>query len=108
MEKQKLPYAQSSLVFGIISIITACCCMGLPGLIFGIIGWNNSKKAYALLEQNPGEYEGEGNANTGKITSIIGMVIGGLIVLNIIYSIATVGWSDIIEQIQEGMEAGQY
>ncbi|PCH78528.1 MAG: hypothetical protein COB98_00165 [Flavobacteriaceae bacterium] len=107
MEKQKLPHAQSSLVFGIISIVTACCCLGLPGFIFGLIGWSNSKKAYALLEQNPDEYEGEGNANTGKITSIIGMVIGALIVLNIVYSIATTGWSEMIEQFQQAMEQAQ-
>lgn len=108
MEKQKLPHAQSALVFGIISIITACCCcVGVPGVIFGFIGWNNSKKAYALLEENPGEYEGEGNANTGKITSIIGMVIGGLIVLNLIYTITSGGWGDMMEQIQEAVEQAQ-
>jgi len=106
MEKQKLPHAQSALVFGIISIVTACCCGGFPGIIFGLVGWNSSNKAYKLLEENPGAYEGEGNANTGKITSIIGLVIGSLIIINILYSIATTGWSEIIEQFQEGMRQG--
>ncbi|MBL4745516.1 MAG: DUF4190 domain-containing protein [Flavobacteriaceae bacterium] len=106
MEKQKLPHAQSSLVFGILSIVTACCC-GLPGVIFGLIGWNNSRKATALFAENPGEYESEGNANTGKITSIIGLVIGGLFLLNIIYSIATIGWSEMYEPIREAIEKMQ-
>ncbi len=106
MNKQILPHAQSSLVFGILSIITSCCCFGVPGIIFGIIGLNNSNRAYALLEQNPGEYSGEDNANTGKITSIIGLIIGGLIVANIIYLFSNGEWTEVIEQFEEGMRQG--
>ncbi|PCI01800.1 MAG: hypothetical protein COB81_06700 [Flavobacteriaceae bacterium] len=105
MEKQKLPHAQSSLVFGILSIVTACCC-GLPGVVFGLIGWNNSRKAYALLEQNPGEYEGEGNAKTGKITSIIGLILGAYVLFEIASGIYSVGWTEFIQEIQESYQKG--
>jgi len=105
MEKQKLPHAQSSLVFGIISIVTACCC-GLPGIIFGLIGWFNSKKAYKLLEENPGVYEGEGNAKTGKITSLIGLILGAYILFKIAYGLYSIGWTEMVELFEEGVRQG--
>lgn len=104
MERQKLPYAQSSLIFGIVSIVTACCCMGLPGLIFGIIGLNHSKKAMAIYQQDASQYYGEGNANTGKITSIIGIVIGSIAMLQLIYALVTGSWQETFEVYQEMME----
>lgn len=104
MEKQKLPYAQSSLIFGIISIITACCCLGLPGLIFGIIGLNNSKKAMTIYQADASQYDGIGNANTGRITSIIGIVLGAIAVLQIIYAIATGTWQESLEMYQDLIE----
>lgn len=97
MEKVKLPHAQSSLIFGIVSIVTACCCFGLPGVIFGFIGLNNSKRAMAIYNADPSQYTGEGNANTGKITSIIGIVIGGIAVLQILYAIFSGSWEEQME-----------
>ena len=106
MEKQKLPHAQSSLIFGIFSIVTACCCFGLPGVILGFIGLNNSKKAMAIYNEDPSLYTGEGNANTGKITSIIGIAIGILAVLQFIYSVASGNLGEQIEMIKDLMEQG--
>jgi len=104
MERQKLPYAQSSLVYGIISIITACCCFGLPGLIFGIIGLNHSKKAMEIYENDPSQYFGSGNANTGKITSIIGIVIGAIAILQLVYALLSGSWQESYEIYQEMIE----
>jgi hypothetical protein len=104
MEQQKLPHAQNSLIFGIISIVTACCCFGLPGIIFGFIGLNNSKKAMAIYEENPELYFGEGNANTGKITSIIGIVIGSLAVLQMVWAISSGTWQEQMEMYKELIE----
>lgn len=104
MEKQKLPHAQSSLVFGIVSIVTACCCLGLPGLIFGIIGLNNSKKAIKIYNEDPSIYTGEGNANTGKITSIIGIVFGALAVLQLAYALFSGTWQEQLEMYKELIE----
>ncbi|UMB54967.1 DUF4190 domain-containing protein [Lutibacter sp. A64] len=97
MEKQKLPHAQSSLIYGIVSIVTACCCFGLPGVIFGYIGLNNSKKALAIYNEDPSQYTGDGNANTGKITSIIGLVLGAIAVLQILYAIFSGSWEEQME-----------
>jgi len=104
MEKQKLPHATSSLVFGIVSIVTACCCFGVPGIIFGFIGLNNSKKAMAIYEQDSSQYTGEGNANTGKITSIIGIVIGALAVLQILYAVFSGSWEEQVEMYKSIIE----
>lgn len=102
-----LPNAKSSLIYGIVSIVTACCCFGLPGLIFGIIGLNKSKSAQALYNENPDLYEGEGNANTGKITSIIGIVLGVIFVLQMAYSIFSGNTQEQIELIKEAIEQAQ-
>jgi glucan phosphoethanolaminetransferase (alkaline phosphatase superfamily) len=59
--------ALASLIMGILSIVTACCCYG--GFIFGGLGI-----LFALLS-NTGDRM-ENYAKTGLITSIIGMVLG--------------------------------
>ena len=53
MYKEKLPYSQSALILGISSIITACCCWGVIGIILGIIGLNNANKAIRIHEEDP-------------------------------------------------------
>ena len=35
MYKEKLPHAQTALILGIVSIVTACCCWGIVGIIIG-------------------------------------------------------------------------
>lgn len=104
MEKQILPHAKSALTYGIISIITACCCFGIPGIIFGFIGLNNAKKAMSLYNQDPSQYTGEGNANTGKITSIIGIAIGVLAIVQLAYSIFSGSWQEQMEMYQQLIE----
>jgi len=104
MEQQKLPHSQNSLIFGIVSIVTACCCFGFPGIIFGFIGLNNSKKAMAIYEENPEQYFGEGNANTGKITSIIGIVIGSLAVLQFVWAISSGSFQEQMDMYKDLIE----
>lgn len=107
MEKQKLPHSQGALILGIVSIVTACCCYGIPGLILGFIGLNNAKKAKAIHDENPDMYLGIGNANTGRITSIIGLVIGGLYTIWMIYIISTGQWGEMMDQYKELLEQVQ-
>lgn len=104
MEKQKLPHSQSALILGIVSIITACCCYGVPGFILGLIGINEAKKAKAIHEENPDIYTGLNNAETGRVTSIIGIVIGGLAVLWLIYIISTGKYGEMMDQYMQMME----
>lgn len=108
MEKQKLPHSQSALILGIISIITACCCNGLPGIVLGIIGMNEAKKAKRIHDENPDMYDGLNNANTGRITSIIGLVLGIiLLIVSIIWIISLGGIEGYMEMIQEMSEQYQ-
>jgi len=101
MNNEKLPHSQSALIFGIFSIVTACCCWGIVGLIFGLIGLSNANKAIALHNENPDIYSGINNANTGRITSIIGIVVGLLYLIWLIYLISTGEFNVMIEQYQQ-------
>jgi hypothetical protein len=74
--KQKLPNATAVLVLGIISIIT-CCCYGL-GLILAIVALFIAKKDLALYRENPQMYSNYNSLNTGRILSIIGIVLSVL------------------------------
>ncbi len=107
MEKQKLPSANSSLIMGILSIVTACCCYGLPGLIFGFIGLNMAKKAKATYEANPEQYNGMGNVEAGRITSIIGLVLGALFTVYLVYMLSTGKFTEMIEQQKQLIEQMQ-
>jgi len=71
--KEKLPHSTASLVLGIFSIIT-CCFNGIPGVILGVIGLMQAKKAIAIHNEDTELYEGIGNANAGKVISIIGLI----------------------------------
>ncbi|MCB0460003.1 MAG: CCC motif membrane protein [Flavobacteriaceae bacterium] len=107
MEKHKLPHAQSALILGIVSIVTACCCYGLPGLIIGFIGINEAKKAQKTYNENPEMYTGLGNANTGRITSIIGIAFGALAVIYYIYLISSGKWGETMDQYKQILEQYQ-
>jgi len=84
LRKEKLPYSRAALILGISSIFTAFCCFGITGVILGIIGLNNAKQAIALQEANPQQYTGISNANTGKTTSVIGIIFG--ILMSLLYA----------------------
>ncbi|MCK4562002.1 MAG: DUF4190 domain-containing protein [Flavobacteriaceae bacterium] len=104
MDKEKLPHSQSALTLGIISIFTACCCFSLIGIIIGLIGLSQAKKAIAIHDADPNQYDGINNANTGKTTSIIGIILGAISLLWLIYTMSTGEWDIMIEQYQEMIE----
>jgi len=112
MEKQKLPNETIIIVLGIVSILISCCC-AFFGFIPGIIGLILAKKAIDLYNKNPDQYEGFGNAKTGKILNIIGIVLS---LIMTIYSVFVVysgiqelgGWDAYIQSIKDAIESGQY
>lgn len=108
MNDQKLPNATAVLVLGILSILGSCC-YALPGLIMGIIGLVLAKKDEKMYKENPTMFSNYSNLNTGKILSIIGIVLGVLFLLAIIISIGVVGWDAIQnpEIMQERMREMQ-
>ncbi|GAA4272344.1 CCC motif membrane protein [Aquimarina gracilis] len=106
MEKQTLPNSTLILVFGILSIV-GCCCYGI-GIIFAVIAIVMAKKATALYTENPELYEGYNNVKTGKILSIIGIVLGAIYLAYVIFIFATVGlegYQEMIEEITRGAGA---
>ncbi|MBK8608673.1 MAG: hypothetical protein IPL84_01620 [Chitinophagaceae bacterium] len=81
-----LPNATAALVLGIISIVLAFC-YGFFGVVCGIIGLvlaNKDRKAYQAAPDlySPASYS---TSNAGRTCSIIGLVIGGLILLVMIF-----------------------
>ncbi|SDQ58886.1 CCC motif membrane protein [Flagellimonas zhangzhouensis] len=108
MEQQKLPNATLILVFGIISIIT-CCCYGVIGLIFGIIGLVLANKALKLYAENPEMYEGVQSVKTGRILAIIGIVLNVLAMGYMIWAISFFGWDTLQDpqRMQEILEQYQ-
>jgi hypothetical protein len=88
--KEKLPNSTASLVLGIFSIIT-CWCYGIPGIILGVIGFLQGKKAIEIHNEDPELYEGIGNANAGKIISIIGVVLSIVVIGYVIWAINFIG-----------------
>jgi multisubunit Na+/H+ antiporter MnhG subunit len=103
MHKERLPYSQSALILGVSSIVTACCCWGLTGIILGAIGLHHANKAMAIHYADPDQYDGINNAQTGKTTSIIGIVVGILMLLWMIYQLATGDFQMILEEYNELM-----
>ena len=108
MEQQKLPNATLILVFGIVSIVT-CCCYGIIGLIFGVIGLVLANKAMQLYAENPELYDGVKNVKTGKILCIIGIVLNVIYLLLSIWAISMFGWETLQDpqKMQEILEQYQ-
>ena len=73
-----LPNATVSLVMGILSIVIC----GI-GVVLGIIGMVLANKDLALYRNNPGIYSeaSYNNTKTGRICSIIGIILSSLIIL---------------------------
>ena len=104
MYKEKLPFSQSALILGILSIFTACCCWGIPGIILGAIGLSQANKSIAIYNADPGQYDGFNNAQTGRTTSIIGIVFGVFVISWLIYQLLTGDFQMILEEYNKMME----
>ena len=94
---QKLPNATAVLVLGILSIIT-CCCYGILGLILAIVALFLAKKDLVAYRANPSLYTNYSNLNTGRILSIIGIVINILTIIYFAWVISLVGLDGLQDQ----------
>lgn len=102
MEQQKLPNSTLILVFGIISIVT-CCCYGI-GIIFGIVAIVMAGTATKIYMENPELYSGFQNVKTGKILSIIGIILSAIYLAYTIYLFTTLGMDGIMNMNEELMK----
>jgi M penetrans paralogue family 26 len=87
-QKKPLPNASATLVLGIMSIVLGC---GILGLVLGIIGLVISKEGKELYLRDPDSYFGYGNLNVGRTLSIIGIVVGSVTMLWLIFLISIGG-----------------
>ena len=90
MENNKLPNANIVLILGILSVIT-CICYGIFGIIFGIIALVLAQKDMKLDRSNEIVYTNYQTVNIGRVLAIIGIVLGVLFILLIIWVINIVG-----------------
>lgn len=104
MEQQKLPNSTLILVLGILSII-GCCFYGI-GIIIGIVALVLAAKATTLYNENPDMYSGYQNVKTGRILSIIGIVLCVLSIAITLYFGYKLGWDALGNQelMQERMQ----
>ena len=81
-----LPNATSSLVLGIISIVGAFC-YGIVGVICGIIGLVLANKDRKLYNASPEMFSTSSysTSNAGRTCSIIGLILGSIFLLIIIF-----------------------
>jgi len=91
MDKQRLPHATTSLVLGILSILT-CICYGIIGLPLGIVAYVLGRKALHNYSENPEAYRLNRNAAAGKILGGIGIVVNLIYILLVIWVIYQLGW----------------
>lgn len=80
------PYSNYALILGIVSCFTS---VFLIGLIFGIMGLVYANKGLNQYNECPQKYISKSKLEIGKITSIIGIVIvGGILLFALIVSLS--------------------
>jgi len=101
---QKLPNGTLVIILGIASIIT-CCCYGIISIILGSVGLFLAKKDTDLYNENPSLYKDFKNIKTGKVLSIIGIVLGALYLIFMLWLISVIGLENMQnpEMVQEKM-----
>lgn len=98
----ELPNAKAGFTLGLIGLIVSfiCCCgISLIGLVLSIIGFVKSNGAIKLYEANPSSYDEAmyKKAKTGKILSIIGIIVGGIFFIIFLISLAMNGVSSMMD-----------
>lgn len=74
--------AVTGLILGIVSLLTACCCSGLP---FNVLGLILSAIALAQISRQPDVYSGKGIAIAGLIVCVVSLLLGiGLMILSLV------------------------
>ena len=86
------PSSTAALVLGIVSLVTFFC-YGIVGIVLGIIAIAQANKSIQASNENPGMYSESsiGNAKAGKIMGIIGIILGALVLLYVIFIFVLIG-----------------
>ena len=86
-----VPNSTAVLVLGICSIFPGCICIGIIGIVCGIITLVLASKGMAFYNSNPNNYSiaSFNNLKAGKVCAIIGLCLSSLIfIFYMIYFIA--------------------
>ena len=78
------PQATLAMVLGIISIVLASSC-GIGGFL-GIAGIVQGRKVRNEIDARPGTYTGRSMASAGIITGTIGVVLGSLVIVFLVFA----------------------
>ena len=102
MKKQLNP-----TVIYILSILGfICCCLG--GAIFSIPAYIIAHNKVKDAELNPDDYEGDLKAmKTAKTVALVSAIISSLMLIRIIYVLATNDWDELKMTIEDAMEQAQ-
>lgn len=106
--QQPLPNATAVLVLGILSILFGCC-FSIVGVIMGIIAVVLANKDMKLYRENPDLYtqSSYNNLNAGRITAIIGLVIGAILLIYTIVLFSSGGFFEQYKEILEEMQSSE-
>ena len=79
-QQETLPKSTTVLVLGILSIFPGIACVGIAGVVLGIITLVISKKTKIEIENNPGKYTDSSITlqKAGRICGIIGLSLSSL------------------------------
>lgn len=102
MEQQKLPNVTIALVLSILSFICCCFSIGIGGILLSGIALFLVNKDTKLYSENPENYSNFSTLKSTKIFAIIGLALGAITLLWVIYSIVSMGgWDAYLEQQKE-------
>ncbi|MDO4228340.1 MAG: CCC motif membrane protein [Capnocytophaga sp.] len=102
--KQKIETTTIIVLVVIGIVFSLCCAIGLIPAVIAVILVSNKMKAY---QKNPSKYFGIENLKTAQILSYIALAINILVVIWIIYSLATTDWEQIQKIYLESYEQSE-
>lgn len=76
--KVPVPYGIATFVLGICSLVLDSVCVGFVCGIVGLVLGNKGLRSY---QECPAKYRGYGYLNAGRIMSIIGIILGALMIV---------------------------
>lgn len=68
------PNANTSMIIGIVGLVSIAMVCGL-GLFASPVAWHMGAKAVREIDANPQQWRGRSEANTGRITGMIGTIL---------------------------------
>ncbi len=102
MKKQLNP----TLVYVLSILGFICCCLG--GAVLAVPAYIIAHKKVKDAELNPDDYEGDLKAmKTAKTVALISAIISVLILIRVIYVLATGDWEEFQRTFEEAMENAQ-